>query len=173
MAESPSNSTISAPERKGKRRGMGLLLLIVILIALGLFVWAEKQRRDVAGRLEQTEAELEEIRKSTQGGGEELAKQVLEKVRHHMVVAEEPKPTVATIIDINRLKEASEFYSVADNGDHLIITEKRAILYDPDRDVILDVVPVRINKQSPTPTASGSARATPSPSVSASPTPKP
>lgn len=165
MADNPSSSTISAPERKGKRRGTGLLILIVILIALGLFIWAEKQRRDVSSKLEQTEAQLEEIRKSTQRGGEEVAKEVLVKVRSHMIVAEEPAPTVATIIDINRLKESSDFYSVADNGDHLIITEKRAILYDPDRDVILDVVPVRINRTAtPSPSGSPNTRTTPSPS---------
>lgn len=148
-----------------KRRGMGFLLVVVIIIAVALFAWAEAQRRSVASKLEQTSAELEQIRKSTQQGGAEVAKQVLEKVRHHMIIAEEPAPTVATIIDINRLKESSDFYSVADNGDHLIITEKRAILYDPDQDIILDVVPVRINRNaSPTPTTSP-ARTTPSPTA--------
>lgn len=171
--DDPSGSTVAAPKRGG-RRGMGVLLLIVVLIAIGLFIWAEQQRRSVSSKLEQTEAELEEIRKSTQRGGAEVAKEVLAKVRAHMVVAEEPQPTVATIIDINRLKEASEFYVVADNGDHLIITEKRAILYDPDRDIILDVVPVRINRQSPTPSPEGTAARTtpsPSPTKTASPTP--
>lgn len=167
--DNPS-STISAPGRR-KARGMGVLIVIVILIALGMFIWAEKQRREVAGKLEQTTAELEEIRKSTQRGGEEVAKEVLSKVRSHMVVAEEPQPTVATIVDIDRLKSASEFYAVAENGDHLIITEKRAILYDPDRDIILDVVPVRINKQSPSPSSSPNTRTSPSPTATATPNP--
>ncbi|MEK7557125.1 MAG: hypothetical protein AAB538_04065 [Patescibacteria group bacterium] len=167
--DTPSGSTVSAPGRRG-RRGMGLLLLVVVLIAIGLFIWAEQQRRTVSSKLEQTEAELEEIRKSTQRGGEEVAKEVLTKVRSHMIVPEEPQPTVATIIDINRLKEASEFYAVADNGDHLIITEKRAILYDPDRDIILDVVPVRINKTSASPGVSPG-RTSPSPTSTPSPTP--
>lgn len=151
-----------------------LILLVVVIIAVILFIWAEKQRREVVERLEQTSAELEDIRKSTQRGGQEVATEVLSKVRRHMVVAEEPQPTVATIVDINRLKEASEFYNVADNGDHLIITEKRAILYDPDRDIILDVVPVRINRDaSPSPATSPTgqpARTSPSP---ASPSPSP
>ena len=171
----PSGSIISAPGRRG-RRGMAVLLILVVIIAIGLFVWAEKQRREVAGKLEQTTAELEEIRKSTQGGGAEVAKEVLAKVRAHMVVAETPEPTVATIVDIERLKQASEFYQVAENGDHLVITEKRAILYDPDRDIILDVVPVRINPNasaSPSPTNAGATaspvRATATPAVSPPP----
>lgn len=161
------SGTVSTPRRRG--RGVGILLLIIILIAVGLFVWAEKQRRDVAGKLEQTTAELEQIRKSTQEGGKEVAKQVLEKIRHHMIVADTPEPTVATIVDIEKLKEASEFYSVAENGDNLIITEKRAILYDPDKDIILDVVPVRINKTSPTPTSANATRTTPSPTATPAP----
>lgn len=155
-----------------------LILLVVVIIAVILFIWAEKQRREVVERLEQTSAELEDIRKSTQRGGQEVATEVLSKVRRHMVVAEEPQPTVATIVDINRLKEASEFYNVADNGDHLIITEKRAILYDPDRDIILDVVPVRINRDaSPSPANAGASPtvspARTSPTASPSPSPAP
>ena len=34
--------------------------------------------------------------------------------------------------------------SKAENGDHLVVTPERAILYDPDEDVILDVVPVQV-----------------------------
>lgn len=153
---SPSASTVAAPKRRRRRGWLNLFLLLIVIAAVALFAWAEMQRREVAGRLEQTSAELEDIRKSTQRGGQEVADEVLSKVRRHMIVAEEPQPTVATIVDINRLKEANEFYSVADNGDHLVITEKRAILYDPDRDIILDVVPVRINQTaSPSPTNAG------------------
>lgn len=154
-----------------------LILLVVVIAAVILFIWAEKERREVKSRLEQTSAELEDIRKSTQRGGQEVANEVLGKVRRHIIVAEEPQPTVATIVDINRLKESSEFYNVAENGDHLIITEKRAILYDPDSDIILDVVPVRLNRNaSPSPETSPTpppGRTSPSPTTTASPSPTP
>lgn len=173
----PMTRTVTPPAKpaptKRRRGGMfNLLLIIGIIAAIALFAWAEQQRRATEGRLEQTKKELEEVKKSTRAGGEELAKQVLEKIRQHMDVPAEPVPTVATIVDIERLREANQFYKAAENGDHLIITEKRAILYDPDRDIIIDVVPVVID-QNATPVPSTSARPTASVAATPRPTPTP
>jgi hypothetical protein len=138
-------AAVKAPRRR--RRGgrfINFLLFVGIIAAIGLFSWAEMQRRDAVGRLQATEQELEEIRESTQQSGTEVAKRVLDSVRQLMDVPEEPEPTVATIVDVASLRETSEFYDNAENGDHLIITSNRAILYNSDRNIIIDVVPVRI-----------------------------
>lgn len=139
--------SIKTPRR---RRGKGIfnfLLFIGIIAAVGMFGWAEMQRRDAISRLQETEQELEKIRESTERRGTEVAQGVLEDVRQLIDVPGDPEPTVATIIDVEALREASPFYNKAKNGDHLIITETRAILYDPDRKIILDVVPVRIDRE--------------------------
>lgn len=176
---SPSPNTISPPSgsRSGRRSGpfrlINLVLLIAIIAVIALFFRAEQQRRATANQLAQTERELQEVRKSTRAGGEEVAKQVLEKLRRHMNIPTDPAPTVATIVDINRLREANAFYNAAENGDHLIITEKRAILYDPERDLILDVVPVAIDTTRTSPGASPAGTPTGTPRVSATPTPRP
>ncbi len=60
-------------------------------------------------------------------------------------------PTVATIINAESLKSRNPFYERAENGDHLIVTPTRAVLYDPDKDIILDVIPVQIQPSSPSP----------------------
>lgn len=137
-------TTVRAPRRRRGGRFINFLLFVGIIAAIGLFSWAEMQRRDAVGRLQETEQELEKIRESTQQSASEVAQRVLSNVRQHMDVPEEPEPTVATIIDVNKLRETSEFYDNAENGDHLIITSNRAILFDPDRNIIIDVVPVRI-----------------------------
>lgn len=161
MNQEPSIGTPAAPQPKKaaksksikaprKRRGRGIfnfLLFIGIIAAVGMFGWAEMQRRDAIGRLKETEQELEKIRESTERRGTEVANRVLEDVRQLIDIPAEPEPTVATIVDVEALREASPFYNKAENGDHLIITETRAILYDPDRGIILDVVPVRINRE--------------------------
>lgn len=160
------------PARRGRSGIFNLLLIIGIIAAIALFAWAEQQRRATENRLEQTKQELEEVKKSTRAGGEELAKRVLEKLRTHMEVPVEPAPTVATIVDIERLREANEFYKPAENGDHLIITDRRAILYDPDRDIILDVVPVVIDQNAQTtPLTSPRPTTSPQPTGGASPRP--
>jgi len=172
MANNNNPSSISAPpkRRRGGRLIPKIILLLGILAIAGLFVWAEIERRQVSDQLQTTEKELEEVRKSTQESGQEAAQRVLERVRALIDIPTEPQPTVATIVDIERLREANEFYNQAENGDHLIITEKRAILYDPDRNIVIDVVPVRVNPNaSPSPADAGASPADAGPSPDASP----
>lgn len=153
--------SIKAPRRRRGRGFFNFLLFIGIIAAVAMFGWAEMQRRDAIGRLQETEQELEKIRQSTERRGTEVAQQVLESVRKLIDVPTDPEPTVATIVDVDALREASPFYNKAENGDHLIITETRAILYDPDRNIILDVVPVRINSEEQQQIPEGEAQATP------------
>lgn len=160
----PASKLAGIKQGQGKGKGgFNLILIILIIGAIALFAWAEQQRRAAQKELQQTITELEELRKASEESGAEVAARVLEKLSKHMTIPADPSPTVATIIDIDKLRESNEFYAVAKNGDHLIITEKRAILYDPDRDVVLDVVPVSINRtstSSPTPSSAGTRGAT-------------
>lgn len=145
-----TNETKSIKPPLKRRRGSKLfsfILFLGIIGAIALFAWAEMQRRDAVGRLEQTEQELAEIRESTKESARDVAQRVLEQVRVHMEVPDSPEPTVATIVDVERLRQTSEFYNKAKNGDHLIITSNRAILYNPDINKIIDVVPVKIDNQ--------------------------
>lgn len=165
----PNTSKPKAPagtaKPKRRRRGfINLLLFIGIIGAISLFVWAEQQRRDALEKLKQTEQQLEEIKKSTTRSGQQVADEVLGKLRQHMDIPNDPQPTVATIIDVDRLRETSEFYNKAKNGDHLILIKDRAILFDAERNLILDVVPVMLNPEDqaqtssqPTPTADSAA----------------
>lgn len=145
----PKGKDSNIPKKKKRRRGgfLNLLLFIGIIGAVALFFWAEQQRRDALGRLKETEQQLNEIKKSTEQSGELIADETLKKVRNHIEIPEEQQPTVATIVDVERLRETSEFYNKAENGDNLVLTENRAILYDPDRDIIIDVVPVVLDQQ--------------------------
>jgi type II secretory pathway pseudopilin PulG len=145
------SSSVAPPKPRRKSSLPTLILIIGILATTGLFVWAEMQRRAVKDQLEATSQELAEIRRSTEQSGEEAARQVLEQLRRHIDIPTDPAPTVATIIDVDRLRETNEFYNQAQNGHHLIITDKRAILYDSERDILIDVVPVQINPASPEP----------------------
>lgn len=148
-------SSVSKPRRK--RGGLfNLILLVGIVVLIGLFAWAELERRSAKDELQETARQLEELQQASQQSGQEVAQRVLSNLRRHLDVPEDPEPTVATIVDIERLRETNEFYQKAENGDHLIITEDRAILYDPERDIILDIVPVSINRDA-TPTGDAEA----------------
>lgn len=161
---------------KTGRRGrffLNLLLGVAVIGAVGLFIWAEQQRRLAVSQLQRTSAELEEIRQSTQRSAEELANEVITKVRKHIDIPADPKPTMATIVDVDRLRQSSDFYKDAANGDNLIITNTRAILYDPKRDIIRDVVPIAPNQQTPVPSQSPNVSGVANPPPSTLPTPSP
>lgn len=129
-----------------------LLLIVAVVAVAALLVRAETERRSAQKELESTASQLEELRQSTQNSGQKVAEEVLNKVRQHIDVPNDPAPTVATITDVEKLQANNDFYKAAKNGDNLIITEKRAILYDAQRDIVLDVVPVRVTQTaSPTP----------------------
>ncbi|MDA1209247.1 MAG: hypothetical protein O2904_04435 [bacterium] len=77
---------------------------------------------------------------------QDRARQIVEEVRKLIVIQDDIDPTVATIIDIDTLKARNPFYEKAGNGDYLIVTPDRAILYSKKQNVILDVVPVQIQQ---------------------------
>jgi hypothetical protein len=149
---------ISTPAPKSRKISPRLLngLLIIALIIVGvLFVKAEKTRRAAEEKLKQTSQQLDEVKNSTQKSGAEAAKEVLNKVKALIDLPTDPEPTVATIVDVDSLRKSNDFYNKAKNGDNLIITADRAVLYDSQRNIIIDVVPVQLNKNaspSPTPT---------------------
>lgn len=83
---------------------------------------------------------------------------IIEKVRKHIDIPTDVEPTVATIVDVNALKARNDFYKNAKNGDNLIVTPTRAILYDPSRDMILDVVPVQLQEANQQASSSSAAK---------------
>ncbi len=145
--EDKTKKGVKSPRRRRRRGIVNFLLFVGIIAAIALFAWAEMQRRDAISQLKETEQELEKIKEFTERGGSQVAQEVLEAVGKVMDIPTDPQPTVATIVDVESLREASPFYDKAENGDHLVITETRAILYDSDRGIILDVVPVSINQE--------------------------
>ena len=74
----------------------------------------------------------------------EKAKEIVERVRRFIMIPADLEPTVALIVDVNALRARNAFYNKAQNGDYLIITSERAILFSPTKNIILDVVPVQI-----------------------------
>lgn len=80
---------------------------------------------------------------------------------------QDEKPTVATVTDIEKVKE-QPFFKNAKNGDKVLIytNAKKAILYRPEEKRIIEVGAVNINQAAPTPEAEEEAAAaekTPSP----------
>lgn len=154
MVDDKKNLDGIGKKPKKRRLGFQMVILLVMAVLIALFAWSEKERRETKQRLSKTETELQEVKKNSQLSGEEVTKRVLEEVKKVIKLPEDPAPSVATIVDVENLKKANPFFNQAKNGDHLIITSERAILYDPERKLVIDVVPVVKESPSPSPVSS-------------------
>lgn len=76
-------------------------------------------------------------------------KKVVAKVSKLIDLPVGEEPTVATVTDITKLKDQS-FFAKAKNGDKVLIytNAKKAILYDPTLNKVLDVAPINIGSSS-------------------------
>lgn len=120
----------ATPDPKGKSKNLILIIILVILLAvsggLGYLYYQERQKASdpLAAATEEAQA-------------------LKEKVGVHILLPSDEDPAIATIIDISKLKEQNpDFYANAENGDKLLVYSNKAILYDPDGDIILNVAPI-------------------------------
>ena len=124
------------------------LLSLILIIALAVLAYVNYSKRvQLASELKKLSVQMEQLQTGNNPQNVAAAKQIIDKVRRHILIPTGIDPTVATIVDVNTLKARNDFYKAAKNGDNLIVTPTRAILYDPDKDIILDVVPVQLTPQ--------------------------
>ncbi len=145
----------------GKYKNLISILVIVALIGTGFAAYSFY-------KYQQTQKELQIIKKGTTGSQAATADQlstVLAEVGKIMKLPEGELPTMATISDVNKLKE-QPFFQNAKNGDILLVYNKagKAILFDPRAKKIVEVAPVG---------TAGASSASPSPAGSHSPSPVP
>lgn len=128
-----------------------LMLVLVVLAILGVgaggFFFYQYQK---------TNKELQTIKtdpNTLKQAAQEEVKKLIEEVGKLISLPEGEEPTVATVTDVEKLKD-QPFFSKAKNGDKVIIytQAKKAILYDPIARKIVDVAPVNIGTSSATQT---------------------
>jgi hypothetical protein len=120
------------------------IFIILALIGLGTGGYYYVKYQKVQKDLESVKADPSTAQKAA----EAEAKMVTDEVRKLMELPDE-SPTVATITDIEKLKEQA-FFQKGKNGDKVLIftNAKKAILFDPNSKKILDVAPLNIGTPS-------------------------
>lgn|SRR5574343_802045 len=93
--------------------------------------------------------ELNKARQNPQVQAQKEAKELVAKVSRLVVVPEGEIPTIATVSDPEALKEQA-FFAGAQKGDKVLIfaQAKKAILYSPTLDKIIEVAPLNIGNTS-------------------------
>jgi hypothetical protein len=124
------------------------LLILAAILLLGLIAAGYKYYM--------AQQEIAAIKQgANQNSTKDEVKKLLDEVSKLYIIPQGEEPTVATISDIEKLKN-QPFFRNAKNGDKVIIFNsiKRAILYDPVSKKIVDIVPVNVG----TPSAQQSTR---------------
>lgn len=107
------------------------VLVVLVVTALGAAVYFY--------------AQLNQFREDPQKIAQEEAKSLVIKVGKLIVLPEGEEPTVATVTDPNLLRD-QPFFANAKTGDKVLIytNARKAILYNPEENKIIEVAPVSI-----------------------------
>jgi hypothetical protein len=122
------------------------LITLIIVLGLGVLTIVNYSKRVELSK------ELDSVRLTDTDQGvqdAERAKEIIAKVKNHIMIIGDVEPTVAQVVDAEALKSKNSFYANAENGDYLVITPLRAILFSEKKNLILDVVPVQLTAPTP------------------------
>lgn len=137
-----------------------LLVLLALVLGIGGTVLTARQKPEFLGLAKgsaQVQAEVDTL---------------VEEVRKLIELPTDEKPTVATITDVEKLKEQS-FFKNAKNGDKVLVYTgaRKAILYRPDEKRLIEVGAVNINRATTDPSATLEPGATPQAVATQAPAP--
>lgn len=143
--ENSVNAKKEVPSSKSRRRiEMNRTTILISLLAILLtgacvgLVYMFVDVRDTQTELDKYSdpAQYDELQ-------QEQTQTVIDSVAKHILLTEDEDPMVATIVDVEALKEQNpEFYKYAKNDDNILIYSTRAIIYRSSTDMIINVAPV-------------------------------
>lgn len=115
------------------------ILIVLVILAAGFFIYSKQQQ---AKSLQQ---ELSELKQNPQKITEEETKALLDKVGQLVELPDE-QPSIATVTDLKPLAD-QEFFTNAQIDDKVLIytSSKKAILYRPSTNKIIEIAPVNIS----------------------------
>lgn len=121
-----------------------ITVTVGVIALIGVAAVVQMNKDQLSAQLENVTSTAPSAQDADAEKSKEAAAKIISEVRKLIDIPEDIDPTVATIIDIELLREKNPFYSKAENGDHLVVTPTRAILYSSAQNKILDVVPVQL-----------------------------
>lgn len=125
-----------------KLKYISIAIIIIISIAASVYFYLQYQV-------------VKQQLSNPSGYSQQESKVLLEKLGKIMDLPTDEVPQIATVSDSEKLRN-QPFFSKAKNGDKVIIYSiaKKAILYDPVANKIIEVAPVNIGTSSATTTSS-------------------
>ncbi|MBP6858177.1 MAG: hypothetical protein KBC11_03270 [Candidatus Pacebacteria bacterium] len=130
-------NTNKKPRKKNVfKKYLGLILVLLVVVLALTSVYFYKKSVGVTDKVSQEEV-----------------KSLVQKVSRLVVVPTDETPTIATVSDPEALKNQA-FFIDAKKGDKVLIysNAKKAVLYDPVADKIVNIAPLNSETQTPTTT---------------------
>lgn len=91
--------------------------------------------------------QLSELKENPAAAAQNEAAELLEKVGRLIDLPTDEQPTIATVSDPEKLKEQAFFVKAKEGFKVIVYTKaKKAILYDPVADKIIEVAPVNVGE---------------------------
>lgn len=140
--QQPEAST--KPARRISKKQLAIVALIVVVGALGLFINGlinDRQRlQDQVSKLSNPQAQ-----------SQDEARQLKDKVGALIELPGDELPTVATVVDADKIKNQA-FFSKSQNQDKVLLFAKagKAVLYRPSTNRIIEVAPINLNQNQQT-----------------------
>lgn len=129
------------------KNGMFIVIGIIIVVIFGVGAWKYREMSMQLRDLKTNPSKLQQFAQSDE-------QTLIATVGKLMVLPTGETPTIAQVSDATKLKD-QPFFANAQNGDRVLIytQARKAILYRPSINKIIDVAPVNIGSTTPTPTA--------------------
>jgi len=133
--------TMTPSAKKPKSHALSAVMIVGLL---ALVVVIDIKRRGAENQLAQVTMRLEQVTGGNTAQNLEAAKAIIAKVSKLYKIPSDVEPTVATIVDVDKLRTENDFYKNAENNDVLVVWPEKAILYRESENKIIDVVAVSI-----------------------------
>lgn len=147
---SSSEQTKKVKKSPGKIKNSYLLIALALLLVAGAGAAGYKMVDDSkkeAAKLREENKKLADPQESARVETQRVKEQVSKLID----VPQNEDPTIASVVDASKLSEQA-FFKNAKNGDKVLMyaQAKKAILYRPDTNKIIEVAPINIgNNQQP------------------------
>lgn len=138
---------MSETEEKKKKTLKSFLTSLVIFIVLAAIA--------AAGYFYMQNQKTQQLLQNPTLAANQQTQALLAQVGKLIELPKDETPTIATVSDVSKL-QGQPFFAKAKNGDKVLIytKNKKAILYDPAANIIVDVAPVNIGEPTPSPVVS-------------------
>lgn len=151
--EQPANKRITIKDgtdsKKSKRIGkpatrlnpLWLIIILVLVVVAGLAGYYYNRYQD-------SQKQVKKLSSNSQKAAQDESQALISKIGKLTVLPKDETPTVATVTDIAKLKD-QPFFDSAVNGDRVLIytQNKKAFLYRPSTNKIINIAPVNIGSQ--------------------------